>query len=80
MYNQTRLQQTLGDRHKMSVITVVCYNRENFPHILTFGTKNSYRREFDITVIVITEFDCISRFLQYYITFIEKKIFKMFQF
>jgi len=46
----------------MFVISVICYNRENYPYILSFGTMGQYivryKREFVITVIVITEFDC----------------------
>ena len=49
----------------MFVINMICYNREKYPYIMLFGTKNGhyfvrYKREFVITVIVMTEFDCIT--------------------
>ncbi len=49
----------------MFVITVIRYNRENYPNILSFGTKKMghyfvrYKREFVTTVILLTEFDCM---------------------
>jgi len=43
---------------------MIQYNHEKHPYILSFGTKNwtlfIYKSEFVITVIVITEFDCMS--------------------
>ncbi len=48
----------------MFVITVICYNRENYPYIPSFGNKNGTLFCSLLSVIVIiTEFDCNSNFI-----------------